>query len=260
MRDPDDGSQRPRLHPLVSGFSDAETYDRGRPLYDDQVVAELLRQLELPARSPVLELGAGTGQLSRGLLAAGLDLTTVEPLEATRELLAEAIGPGRVLEGVAEQIPLPAASQQAVFAADSFHWFDEARAMPEIRRVLRAGGSMTILRTAPVIVEPWSEELGAILMEMRPEHPAFTDRSAAAALEEDPAFGPVTQITLTGQQSIGRARVLAYLASMSWVAQLAPEERSELLRRAEELLARHHVQELEHELLHQTWTARLVSA
>jgi SAM-dependent methyltransferase len=258
MDDPTEDGRRAGLHPLVSGFSDAETYDRGRPLYGDAEVAVLVEHLGLQAGAPVLELGAGTGQLSRALLAAGLDLTTVEPLEATRQLLARAIGPQRVLAGVAEQIPLPAASMQAVLAADAFHWFDETRAMPEIRRVLQAGGSMTILRTVPVLVEPWSEELGAILMELRPEHPAFNDRPAAAALEEDQAFGPVTQLTLTGEETMDRPRILTYLASMSWVAQLAPKDRSGLLRRAEELLERHNVVELRHELLHQTWSARLL--
>lgn len=258
MPEPGAGS-RPALHPLVSGFSDAETYDHGRPLYGTDVVAELLRTLELAPGAPALELGAGTGQLSRALLSAGLQLWALEPLEATRELLARAIGPERALAGVAEQIPLPQDAVQAIFAADSFHWFDERRAMPEIRRVLRPGGSVTILRTVPVLPEDWSVELGEILMAMRPEHPAFTDRPAAAALEADEAFGPVTELTLFGEQTIDRARVLTYLASMSWVGRLSREQRSEMLRSAESLLERHGVGELRHELRHQTWSARLLA-
>jgi SAM-dependent methyltransferase len=246
------------LHPLVGGFTDAETYDRGRPSYGEQVVRELLQHLGLAAGAPVLELGAGTGQLSRGLVAAGLDLTAVEPLQATRELLSAAIGEDRVRAGVAERIPLPEDSVEAVFAADAFHWFDEPRTMPELRRVLRPGGAVTILRTAPVIVEPWSHDLGEILEQMRPEHPAFNDRSAAAALEEDPAFGDVTQVTMTGRRTMDREHILSYLSSMSWVAQLAPGDRGELLRRAEDLLERNHVGETEHELLHQAWFARLL--
>ncbi|MHB8532629.1 MAG: class I SAM-dependent methyltransferase [Solirubrobacteraceae bacterium] len=259
MSEPTGAAAPSSLHPLVSGFSDAETYDRGRPLYGEEVVEELLRGLELPAGAPALELGAGTGQLSRALLGAGLELRALEPLEATRELLGRAIGPERVLSGVAERIPLPQDSVRAVFAADSFHWFDERRAMPEIRRVLRPGGSVTILRTIPVLPEDWSGELGRILTEMRPEHPAFTDRPAAAALEEDDAFGAVTELTLHGEQTIDRARVLTYLASMSWVGRLSREQRSELLRRAESLLERHGVGELRHELRHQTWSARLLA-
>ena len=107
---------------------------------------------------------------------------------------------------------------QAVLAADAFHWFDEARAMPEIRRVLRARGGVAILRTVPVLDAPWSQELGEIMEELRPEHPAFTERGPAAALEDDPHFGPVIERTVTSRRTIDRERVIAYLASMSWVA------------------------------------------
>jgi SAM-dependent methyltransferase len=125
----------PGLHPLVSGFSDARNYDRGRPRYGPATVAAIVGALELGVGAPVLELGAGTGQLSSALVEAGLQLTAVEPLAETRALLARSIGAERVLEGVAEQIPLGEDSVEAVLAADSFHWFDRSRALPEIRRV-----------------------------------------------------------------------------------------------------------------------------
>jgi hypothetical protein len=119
---------------------------------------------------------------------------------------------------------------------------------------------VTILRTIPVLPHEWSAELGRVLMEMRPEHPAFTDRPAAAALEEDDAFGDITELTLTSEQTMDRARVLRYLASMSWVGQLPPEQRSKLLHRADAVLERHGVIELRHELHHQTWSAKLLAA
>lgn len=248
---------RDELHPLVGGFTDAAAYDAGRPRYGEPVASLLLAQLGLRAGAPVLELGAGTGQLSTALLAAGLDLTAVEPLGPTRELLRAAIGAERVREGRAEQIPLEDSSVDAVFAADAFHWFDEARAMPEIKRVLRAHGGVAILRTIAQIDRPWSRELGRILMECRPEHPAFSERGAAAALEEDPAFGPVTETSVTTPGVLERPQLLAWVASFSWVAILAPAERELLLERVNELLLRHAVERDEHEVLHQIWLARL---
>lgn len=246
----------PQLHPLVRGFSDAQTYDLGRPRYGVPVVQAIAEVLDLTPGEPILELGAGTGQLSRALLASGLDVTAVEPLEQTRELLAQAIGAEHVLEGVAEEIPLSDGAVCAVLAADAFHWFDEARAMPEIRRVLRAGGGVAILRTVPVLDAPWSEELGVIMNELRPDHPAFSERGAAAALEEDPHFGPVVEQTVTSTQTMDRARIVAYLASMSWVATLP--DREQLLSRVEQLLDAHQVSELRHDVLHQIWIARLL--
>lgn len=242
---------------MVSGFTDAQTYDMGRPRYGGPVVDALLELLELTPGDPVLELGAGTGQLSIALVEGGLDLTAVEPLQATRELLAETIGTEHVRSGTAEEIPSEDGSVRAVMAADAFHWFDEARAMPEIRRVLAPGGGVAILRTVPVLDTPWSDELGRIMEELRPEHPAFGERGPAAALEDDPHFGPVLERTVTSSRTIDRPRVLAYLASMSWVAQLP--EREGFLARVERLLEEHDMQEIEHPVQHFMWVSRLAS-
>ncbi len=246
------------LHPLVGGFNDAAAYDAGRPRYDVRVAEELIARLELAPAAPVLELGAGTGQLSDALLAAGLDLTAVEPLGPTRDMLCAAIGAERVREGRAEAIPMKDGSVDAVFAADAFHWFDETRAMPEIKRVLRPRGGVGILRMIVHQPErPWTKDLGRVLMASRPEHPAFTDRGAAAALEEDPAFGPVSATSLSTPAVLNRTQLLAWIASFSWVAVLPEDERAQLLERAGELLESHSVDQAEYDLLAQIWIARL---
>lgn len=250
-----DGS---RLHPLVAGFVDAEVYDRGRPLCDAHAIAVLREGLGLEDGAPVLELGPGTGQLSRALLAAGLDVTAVEPLAQMRALLVRAIGAERVLEGVAEDIPLPDASVDAVLAADSFHWFDEARTMPEIARVLRPGGGVAILRSAPSMDAPWTEELGTILMDGRPEHPAFGVRGAADALEDDPAFGEVREAAVTSERLIDREGIIAFISSISWVGLLTEARRSQLLDRVAALLEREDVREWRQPVVHQIWMAKLL--
>lgn len=246
-----------RLHPLVAGLTDAGAYDRGRPRYGEHVVAELAAELHLRAGARVLELGAGTGQLSRALLAGGFDVVAVEPLASMREMLSQAIGARRVLEGSAEQIPLADASVAAVCAADAFHWFDEQRAVPEIRRVLQPGGGVAILRTLPVFDSPWGHELGQILLAERPEHPAFGERGAAAALEEDERFGPVSERVLDGEHITDRDGVLAYIASVSWIGVLPDSRRREVLARAAALLDAHGVGSVRHAVRHHAWTARL---
>jgi SAM-dependent methyltransferase len=245
------------LHPLVGGFDDAANYEASRPRYDERVVAALAEHLDLAAGVPVLELGAGTGQLSRALVAAGLDLIAVEPLAQTRALLAEAIGSERVRDGRAEAIPLGDDSVQAVLAADSFHWFDETRAMPEMKRVLRPGGGVAILRAIPTLEDPWRREIGELIVRTRPEHPAFGERGAAAALEEDPDFGTVVQADVRTPWSFNRARLLAWVASFSWVGTLPEEARVELLSDVEKVLERHGVDAGEGHVLNQIWIARL---
>jgi SAM-dependent methyltransferase len=248
------------LHPLVGGFSDAETYDRGRPVHDLAVARALTEPLGLRGGSPVLELGAGTGQLSRALLELGLQLTAVEPLGPTRDMLARAIGEENVRAGVAEDIPMEDASVDAVLVADAFHWFDEKRTMPEIRRVLRPDGGVAIMRTSPSWDFPWAGELGELVADLHANagHPALDGRPAAAALEEDPAFGPVTATTASSQRTADRDLLVAYMASVSWIATLTPERRSEVLRSVGELLDRHGVQELTFGQVHQIWTAKLL--
>jgi len=245
------------LHPLVGGFADAAGYDRARPRYDALVADALVEQLELREGAPVLELGAGTGQLSEALIEAGLDLLAVEPLDGTRDLLAAAIGPERVLAGRAEEIPLRDESVRAVFAADAFHWFDERLAMPEIKRVLAPGGGVAILRTVPAIDEPWSRELGEVINEMRPEHPAFTARGPAAALEEDESFGPVRETKVTSRRELDRDALISLVASFSWVATLPGPDREQMLARVGAVLDAHGFERESYDVLHQIWLARL---
>jgi hypothetical protein len=104
---------------------------------------------------------------------------------------------------------------------------------------------------------PWSGELESILMRERPEHPAFAERGAAAALEDDGAFGPVREIVLTSVLTSDRERILAYLATVSWVGALPADRRGELLEEVENLLSRHGVIELHHRVRHQLWIASL---
>ncbi len=131
-------------------------------------------------------------------MAGGLDLTAVEPLEETRALLAQAIGPERVRAGVAEEIPLPEQSVDAVFAADSFHWFDQSRAMPEIRRVLRPGGGVAILHCCRSGRAPGSRRSARCSRRPGPAHPAYPgfEGLAAGALSEENGFGPLEEITV----------------------------------------------------------------
>src|SRR5207245_9548830 len=91
---------RVTLHPLAEHFgSVAEVYEHGRPEYAPAVAGALAAELGLAAGSPVLDLGAGTGKLTRALLGAGLDVVAVEPQPQLRGLPAANGGEQRALDG-----------------------------------------------------------------------------------------------------------------------------------------------------------------
>jgi SAM-dependent methyltransferase len=122
----------------------------------------------------VLDLAAGTGKLTRALLGVGLDVVAVEPQAQLREILVASVGAEHVLDGVAEEIPLPDASVAAVTVADAFHWFNQAAALREIQRVLIAGGGLAVLRILPDWSgASWAHEVGTLIAELRPDHPQF---------------------------------------------------------------------------------------
>jgi len=206
----------------------ADSYQRGRPEYPQSVVEWLV-----PRRAKtVLDLGAGTGKLTRPLVEAGLKVTAVEPSEGMRAQLAAAVPRAVVLAGTAEGIPLPDASVDAVVVAHAWHWFDPALAVPEVARVLVPGGSLSLVWNDRDETEPWMAALGAIM-----------HRQAAQVIDTSPPlgppFGPPERMELRWQQPVTRQEILDMVASRSYVISMRAAERDELLREVTELLGEH---------------------
>jgi len=229
---------RMALHPLAEQFgSIAEVYERGRPEYAPAVVGALAAELGLAPGARVLDLAAGTGKLSRALLAAGFDVIAVEPQASLRDLLAGKVGADRALAGVAEQIPLADGAVDAATVADAFHWFDQAAALADIRRVLRPGGGLALLSTVPDWSgASWAHELGTLIMNARPAHPHFDGPSWREAIRAAGGWSEPREIRVTTNQTAGPARIVDYVASMSWVAALRDEQRTAMLERVAALV------------------------
>jgi len=171
------------------------------------------------------------------LLAAGLDVLAVEPQASLRERLAAVIGSARVHDGFAEAIPLPDASIEAVTVADGFHWFDQAPALAEIRRVLRPGGGLAVLVTFPDWSEAsWGHELGTMIERLRPEHPGFDGPPWQEAVRAAGGWTAPREIRVTTSQPVDPNRIVDHVASMSFVAALPEAERAEWLARVAALV------------------------
>jgi SAM-dependent methyltransferase len=230
------------LHPLAARFAEvADAYERGRPDYPRQVTDVLASELTLAARAPVLDLGAGTGKLTRALAAAGFDVIAVEPQEPMREILAASVGPDRVRAGSAEAIPLEDGSVCAVTVADAFHWFERERALREIARVLRPQGALAVISTVPDLSgASWAHELGQLVSSSRPEHPFHDGPPWQESLGAAGGWGEPGEVRVTVSQRTDLDRLLAWLASISWVAAMDPAQREQLLARAKGLIRAGH--------------------
>ncbi len=143
----------------LSFGSQAAAYERGRPSYPPEAIDWLLP----PDARDVLDLGAGTGKLTARLVERGLDVVAVDPIAEMLEVLAASLPDTPALLGTAEQIPLPDNSVDAVLVAQAWHWFDPARAVPEVVRVLRPGGRLGLVWNTRDERLGWVKELGTII-------------------------------------------------------------------------------------------------
>ena len=130
---------------------------RARPPW---LAAEVVDVPGLPPTATVLDLGAGTGKLTRLLVTAFDIVVAVEPAEAMRRLLETLCPEAEALAGTGQEVPLADASVDAVFAAQAFHWFDDERAVAEIVRVLRPGGALVLMWNVPA--GPWEPSTAAV--------------------------------------------------------------------------------------------------
>ena len=106
----------------------ADIYERGRPSYPAAALDWLL-----PAGVPrVVDVGAGTGKLTRQIRDRGLPVTAVDPSEGMLAQLRTAVPGVPAVLGSAEQIPLPDDSADVVLVAQAWHWVDPVRAVPEL--------------------------------------------------------------------------------------------------------------------------------
>ncbi len=213
----------------------AQAYDRYRPA-PPQVAVDWL----LPKRvTSGVDLAAGTGALSRCLLARADQVIAVEPDERLAAVLARRLPTVRLLVGRAESLPLSDASVDAVLVSSAWHWLDVEAAVAEIARVLHPGGLLGTLWTSL----DRQTARGAVLWESaRGLMPHRSDRSQGYRPEAVclPAGGPFAQPEIASLQSSGRVRpgrLAEVIGTYSSVITLPAPERERLLAQVRDSVA-----------------------
>jgi SAM-dependent methyltransferase len=217
-------------HPTAAaGFARAAAaYERGRPGYPQDAVDHVAAALRLEPGRTVLDLAAGTGKLTRMLVATGAAVTAVEPVDAMREILARSL-PGVVVRaGTAEAIPAPDGALDAVTVAQAFHWFEAPAALAEIHRTLRPGGGLALIWNTFDTSVGWVAALQALVAAHRRGEPQYGRSGWREAIDASGLFGPVVERIFGMSQMLDEQGLLDRIGSTSYIATLPDADRDRL--------------------------------
>ncbi|MGW6458839.1 class I SAM-dependent methyltransferase [Streptomyces sp. NPDC055078] len=134
----------------------AAQYDAARPGYPIglfDVVQELTGR---PLRgSRVVDVGAGTGIATRLLHARGARVVAVEPGPGMAGQLRSTLPDVSLVQGIGDALPLADGCADLITYAQSWHWTDPRRSVPEALRVLRPGGALALWWNVADPDVPW---------------------------------------------------------------------------------------------------------
>lgn len=246
-----------------SSFNEvAEDYDRHRPSYPDRLIDWACEAAGIGAGDAVLEIGCGTGQLTRSLLARGLHVTAVEPgqklADRARDQL-DGVGQVQFVSARLEDAALPCDHYSAVFSASAIHWVDPDVSWRKTADVLVDGGTVALISyfglddpRSAADQQAMRAALAKIGSELAAEWPVYRDLdgtlAGAAARRENVSevWAWLSRYAIAREYAAGLfddAQILALpipqehtadelnglLGTMSFWARLSPPERDALM-------------------------------
>ena len=169
----------------------AAEYDRCRPAYPDELVDRACCVAGIGSGDRVLEVGCGTGQLTRSLLARGLRVVALEPgthLMSLAEANLAGRGDVEFVNARFEGADLPGGRYRAVFSATAFHWIDPGVSWQKTARLLAPGGTLALIQYCGLDDPRTSGDqamllssLARIAPELAAGWPAYRDLTTTAA-------------------------------------------------------------------------------
>jgi SAM-dependent methyltransferase len=139
----------PDMVPLHTTFDIvASLYDEVRPGYSDEVIDAVIERSGLPAEGRILEIGCGTGQITRPLARRGYAILALELGPALAALASEHLRPypqARVVPVAFESWPIEREAFDLVLSAQAFHWIDPALGLERAAAVLKPRGAIALV-------------------------------------------------------------------------------------------------------------------
>lgn len=249
----------------------AAEYDRHRPAYPDELIDQACRVAGIGSGDRVLEVGCGSGQLTRSLAGRGLRVTALEPGTSLISLARQNLEGAAEVEFVNAQFEdarLPRERFRAVFSASAFHWVDPEVSWQRAADVLVPGGTLTLVQYFGMQEARTRQDQGAVLAAIRTvapdiaaSWPAYRDLdSTLAGIERrrdnisqawswlgsydigreyaDRLFGEVKAAVMPKLIEQTPDEIGALVRTMSFYAQLSPEQRQALDREYEAIYQR----------------------
>ena len=209
-------------HALSFGAA-ADDYDRARPTCPDDVVDWLLDGVD----GLIVDVGAGTGKLTRSLAARRNDVVAVEPDAKMRSILHANVPGAAARAGTAEHLPLAAGTAGLVTMAQAWHWVDVPAASTEIARALGRPGRLGLVWNYRSPADPWVARLSA----------ALGGADSAGQMDDIRASGPTTAApfdscerrVVTWDHVMDVEALVSLAASRSYVIVRPQHEREQVL-------------------------------
>jgi SAM-dependent methyltransferase len=212
-----------RIDPMANAFGEAAAdYERARPSYPPEAIDVLRREVGVGPGARVCDLAAGTGKLTRLLVATGADVVAVEPVAGMRSQLSEVLPEIDAVDGTAEAIPFDDDSFDTVTVAQAFHWFKFDEALAEIRRVLRPGGGLAILFNQRDEREPWVKTWNEVI-EWHSRRITYYQTTDWTGVLGGGGFTDAGNVEIEWSQPLTRDLLASRVRSVSYIADAPPE-------------------------------------
>lgn len=228
------------LHPAAAqGFSrGAALYQQVRPDYPAELIPWLQQQLDQQTQLKLLDIGTGTGKFLPTLLALSSDIIAVDPVAEMLQQLRLKLPDIATLEASSHSLPIADNSIDAIFCAQSFHWFANPQSLDEFARILKPNGHLFLIWNQRDIRVDWVKALADCIATYEGDTPRYHSGQWQQVLAKSKTFDLITETTFV-QPHVGLVEdvVSKRLLSTSFIAALPISQQNILKQHFEQTVA-----------------------